>query len=68
MTPELIGALLPLFVGLPLLVAGLLVISGPRLRLHAVVNFTTMLTMLAAAFSLVCYFWSNDGGAVAHQV
>ena len=68
MTPELIGALLPLFVGLPLLVAGLLVISGPRLRLHAVVNLTTMLTMLAAAFSLVYYFWSNDGGAIAHQV
>ena len=32
MTPELIGAPVPLFVGLPLLVAGLLVISGPRLR------------------------------------
>lgn len=68
MSPETIGALLPLFAGLPLLVAGLLITTGQRLRLHAGINITTMLVMLAAAFGLVYHFWSHDGGAIAHQV
>lgn len=68
MTPTTIGALLPLFSGLPLLVGGLLVTTGQRLRLHAIVNICTMLVMLVSAFGLVYHFWSNDGGAIAHQV
>ena len=68
MSPETIGALLPLFVGLPLLVAGILITTGHRLRLHAIVNIATMLTMLAGAGTLVYHFWANDGGAIAHQV
>src|SRR5699024_357377 len=28
----------------------------------------TMLVMLVSAFGLVYHFWSNDGGAIAHQV
>src|SRR5690625_4840465 len=68
MSPETIGALLPLFAGLPLLVAGLLITTGQRLRLHAGINITTMLVMLAAAIGLVYHFWSHDGGAIAHQV
>ena len=43
MSPDTIGALLPLFVGFPLLIAGLLVTTGHRLRLHAIVNFASML-------------------------
>src|SRR5699024_8132324 len=67
MSPETIGALLPLFVGLPILVAGLLITTGQRLRLHAVVNMTTMLTMLVAAGGIVNYFWENDGAAIGHH-
>jgi len=68
MSPETIGALLPLFAGLPLLVAGILITTGHRLRLHAVINIATMLVMLAAACGLVYHFWATDGGTIAHQV
>src|SRR5690625_417830 len=68
MSPDTIGTLLPLFAGLPLLVAGILITTGHRLRLHAIVNIATMLVMLAAACGLVYHFWSTDGGTIAHQV
>lgn len=68
MSPDLVSVLLPIFVGLPLLVAGILITTGHRLRLHATVNIATMLIMMVGAFGLVYYFWSTDGGAVAHQI
>lgn len=68
MSQDTIGALLPLFAGLPLLVAGILIITGHRLRLHAIVNIATMLVMLAAACGLVYHFWSTGGNTIVHQV
>ena len=68
MSPDIVGAALPLFVGLPLIVAGILVMTGHRLRLHAVISISTMLIMLLGAFGLVYHFSSTDGGAIAHQV
>ena len=68
MSPETIGMLLPLFVAVPLLAGGVAIITGPRLRFHAVIAYLTMLSMLTGAFGLVYYFWQHDGGAIAHQV
>lgn len=68
MSASTIGILLPMFVGLPLLVAGILICTGHRLRLHAVVTMLTMLTMLAGAMYIVYHFWTTDGGAIGHQV
>ena len=68
MSPDTIGMLLPLFVAVPLLAGGFVIVSGHRLRLHAVIAFVTMLSMLAGAFGLVYFFWRQDGGAIAHQV
>ncbi|OAV59825.1 monovalent cation/H+ antiporter subunit D family protein [Enteractinococcus helveticum] len=68
MNVETIGALLPLFVAVPLVIAGFLITTGHRLRLHATVNIVTVLTMLLGASGLVYHFWANDGGAIGHQV
>lgn len=68
MSSETIGTLLPLFAGFPLLVAGILIATGHRLRLHSIVNIATMLIMMLGAFGLVYHLWSNDGGTIAHQV
>src|SRR5699024_7514425 len=68
MSPETIGALLPLFAGLPLLVAGILITTGHRLRLHAVINIATIPVMLAAACGLVSQLLASAGRTIAHPV
>ena len=61
------GALLPLFVALPLLVSALLLIVGDRRVLHAVGLFGTLLLAIGGALWLVTDF-ADSGGAVAHGV
>ncbi|MGC5616800.1 monovalent cation/H+ antiporter subunit D family protein [Georgenia sp. Z1491] len=60
------AAALPLFVAVPLLVGGLLVIVGDRRRLQAATTFTVLVASLAGAVALVAGL--RDGGAIAHGV
>lgn len=66
MTGQTIGMLLPLFVGLPLLLGGLLTIVGQRLKLHAVVLFVALTVQLASSIALIVRF--SDGSAIGHSV
>lgn len=59
--------LLPMYVALPLLLAGALVVVGNRLRIHAVVTFSFQIISLLASAIMVANF-SGDGGTVAHAV
>ncbi|MGK4217546.1 monovalent cation/H+ antiporter subunit D family protein [Kocuria marina] len=61
------GALLPLFVALPLLLSALLLIVGDRRVLHAVGLFGALLLAIGGALWLVTDF-AGSGGAVAHGV
>lgn len=68
MSPDIVGTLLPLFVAVPLLAGGIVIITGHRLRLHAAISFITMLSLLAGAFGLVYFLWTQDGDTIVHQV
>lgn len=61
------GALLPLFVALPLLVSAVLLIVGDRRVLHAAGLLGTLLLVIAGGVWLVTDF-AGSGGAVAHGV
>jgi multicomponent Na+:H+ antiporter subunit D len=60
------AALLPLLVALPLLAAGVLVIAGPHLRIHAAVLLGTLAMSMAAGLGLVAML--RDGQVLAHGV
>ncbi|MGC5628621.1 monovalent cation/H+ antiporter subunit D family protein [Georgenia sp. Z1344] len=60
------AAVLPLFVAVPLLVGGLLVVVGDRPRVQAVTSFAVLAASLAGGVALVAHF--RDGGAIAHDV
>lgn len=60
-------ALLPALVGVPLLVAGALMMVPDRRRLHAGVMLATVSGVMAGGISLVVAF-SAGGGAIAHRI
>jgi multicomponent Na+:H+ antiporter subunit D len=63
---DLLAALLPLFVGAPLLLGGLLLVVPSRHRLRQVLGTTALLALLAGAAALVLI--TADGTVLAHQV
>ncbi|MGO1509607.1 MAG: monovalent cation/H+ antiporter subunit D family protein [Actinomycetales bacterium] len=60
------GAVLPLFLGVPLVLGGALVIIGDRPVVHRIVTFAVLTASLAAAVGLVVHL--QGGGAMAHGV
>ena len=60
------ASMLPLFVAVPLLTAGLLVITGHSPRVHATALIGVLCASLAASVGLVARF--TDGEAMAHGV
>ncbi|AGF72810.1 monovalent cation/H+ antiporter subunit D family protein [Corynebacterium halotolerans] len=63
-SPDLLGPLLQLFVAVPLLAAGLLVLVGRRRLLQTVIMFIVLVASLAASVLLILQF--TDGSTVAH--
>lgn len=62
----MIGTLLPLFVGIPLVFAGVLALFGGRTVIHAVSLFAVLTASFGSAIALVIEF--HSGGAAAHGV
>lgn len=66
-TLESYASLLPFFVAIPLIMGGLLVAIGNRLKAHAILIMITLVTLLAGSVAMVIAF-SAEGGTVAHAV
>lgn len=64
MSTTLIASLLPLFVAVPLLAGGLLVLAGERHRIQSTVMFTVLGVSLVASVLLVIEL--ADGATIAH--
>lgn len=62
--PDTLAALLQLFVAVPLVTAGLLVLVGQRHRIQSVIMFTVLVASLAGSVFLAAYL--VDGGTIAH--
>lgn len=60
------AALLPLFVGLPMIFAGLLAVTPTRRHIHVIVMMVTIAVSTAGGILLILDFL--DGGAIAHGV
>ncbi|WBL18351.1 MULTISPECIES: monovalent cation/H+ antiporter subunit D family protein [Citricoccus] len=69
-TPESLDAVaagLPLFVAIPMLLGGILVMVGNRLRIHAMVLTAYQALSLVASVVMI-YAFTDNGGAIAHAV
>lgn len=63
---DLIGPLLPLFVGAPLLLGGILFVLPRRSSLQIFIGFGSLLALLAGAITLLVV--TSDGSVFAHQI
>lgn len=59
-------AILPMFVAIPLVAAGLLILVGDRLRVQLTIMAAVLLSMVGLSIRLIFFFTDND--AIAHGV